>query len=261
MVGAHRRAARLITIALLAAALAAISATGQGTAQGTPGQPDGIVVTGIGIATGPASAAALQVLIGSQMYGSPQSQPLASTELEPIIDAIMAAGVAESDIAIFNPASTSMFTGPGGPGGAMLRFDLPDPTDAGMAELVATLYDASATARLSLQHIGVHYETDDCATLQQEASDAAVADARVQAEFLANSLGAELGALTQAMDSSFLYGGLPDSCGTSLSGFGQYGPGMDQPFDASVPVEASVTTQLTLTFEMSGGDAATPAST
>jgi uncharacterized protein YggE len=227
-------------------------------AQTVPGLLPGIVVTGTGTATAPATAAKIQLIIGGDMYAAAPPAALTDAELGPITAAIVAAGVATDEIEVFNPATTSMFTGPGSPGAVMLRFEIPDPTDSAMTDLVQALYQSAQDARLSIYHVGVRYLAEDCVSLQQSASDAAVADARERAGRLADSLGVELGQLTQAMDSG-AYISLPDSCAdTPVPVFGPYGPGVDAPFDASAPVQASVTTQVTLTFEMLRGDGATP---
>ena len=88
----------------------------------------------------------------------------------------------------------------------------------------------------------------------------AVADARARAERAANSLGVEVGRLVQVMDNGY-YGTGSESCGSPANpSYGPYGPGIDPPFDPTVPVAATVTVQVTLTFEMVGKGAATPVS-
>ena len=250
-----------IACALLIFMLGSAGLAAQSTlAQTVPGLMAGIVVTGTGTATAPATAARVQVVVGGDMYAAAPSEPLTDAELAPITAAIVAAGVSADEIEVFSPATNSVFTGPGFPGSVLLQFEIPDPTDTAMTDVVQALYQSALDARLSIQHIGVRYLAEDCVSLRQSATDAAVADARERAGRLASSLGIELGQLTQAMDSS-PFMGLPDSCAdTPLPGFGPYGPGVDAPFDASAPVQASVTTQVTLTFEMIGGDMATPIS-
>jgi uncharacterized protein YggE len=250
----------LACAALLFVAMGATLAAQRVAAQGVPGQTPGIVVTGVGTASAPAESATVQVIVGPEMYGGPVAATLTDADLAPITDAVVGAGVDEAAIEIYIPATNSMFSGPGGPGNALLEFTLLNPTDASMRALSDALYQAATTARLSVQHLGVRYSATDCATLQQVATDAAVADARARAERLAKSLNAQLGTLTQAMDA--IYGtGLPDSCAPQgFGGYGPYGPNITNPYDPSVAVEATATAQVMLTFEMEPSAGATPVS-
>jgi uncharacterized protein YggE len=256
------QSSRLALALLLAAGLQMAADAPSAAAQVVPGSSPGIVVTGIGVATAPATAAAIQLIVGPENYGMMPGTTIPDEDVLPIVDAIVASGVAASDVEVINPGSNSMFTGPGGGGSVTLRFEVENPTDESIDELVQSLYEAAADANLAIQHIGARFLADDCEGLQQEASDAAVADARARAERLAASLGAELGALVQAMDGNLFYTGSADSCApVPADGFGPYGPGVDAALDPSLPVEATVRAQITLTFEMIGGDGATPAST
>ena len=221
-------------------------------AQTIPGQIPGIVVTGSGKATAPATAATVQVIIGPDFYGMGPPDSLTETDIAPIVDAVVAAGVASTEIDIVIPATTSQFSGPGAPGSAMLRFEIANPTDTSMNDLAQALYKAATDARLGIQHLGVLYATTDCPALLQAATDAAIADARTRADRIATSLGVEVGTLLQVMDSGF-YGPETGSCGSpAMAGYGPYGPGIDAPVDPTAPVEATATAQVTLTFEMIG---------
>ena len=258
MLSGQHRGLSAACAALLAIGLVLGATVHSVGAQTIPGQIPGIVVTGFGNATAPATAAAVQVMIGPEVNGMAPSATLAEADITPVIDAVVEAGVARTDIDVVIPATTSQFTGPGGPGGGMLRFDIADPTDEVMSDLVQALYQSAADARLGIQHIGIRYAAADCASLLQAATDAAIADARVRAERVANSLGAEVGALVQVMDSGF-YGTGTESCGSpAMPNYGPYGPGIDAPFDPAAPVEATATAQVTLTFDMIAGAGATP---
>jgi hypothetical protein len=192
---------------------------------------------------------------------SPSTSGVTARDVVPVIDAIVATGVDRADIEVFVPATNSMFSGPGGPGNAQLRFTIPNPTDLTMRELSESVYKAVATAQLSIQHLGVRYTAADCASLQQAATDKAIADARARGERLATSLNVELGAMVQAMDS--LYGPAgPDSCANPAQQnvFGPYGENMAPPYDPTKTVEATVTAMITVTFEMTPAAGATPVS-
>ena len=261
-----RKSRHLLLAGFCAALIAAGGAGGLANrpagAQGMAGQIPGIVATGFGNATATASSAEVQVIVGPDMYGMAPASSLTEMDIEPIIDAIVATGVDAADIELFNPATNSQFTGPGAPGSALLRFEIPEPTDEVLGDLAQALYEAATEARLGIQHIGVRYTAADCPALQEAAVDAAVADARSRAERLAASLGAELGALIQAVDSPF-GSAEADSCADPTLtnfGYGPYGPGTAPAFDQTAPVQATVRAQVTLTFEMIGGGAATPVS-
>lgn len=256
--GGHRYRAVVAMLAVLLIGLSPVSTFSRASAlQPVPGLGEGIVVTGLGIANGPASEADIEVVIGADQYG-PMPSAMSEDDIAPIVAAIVAAGVAEAGIEITIPATNSMFTGPG-PGGARLRFQIAVPTQSGMTELAETIQAATQEARLSVQHIGARYLSDDCAALQQAAADAAVADGRERAERLARSLGVELGELVQAMELAYFDPAGGGSCGLRIPGmFGQYGPGMEQPFDPALPVEATVSAQITLTFAMGAASEATP---
>jgi uncharacterized protein YggE len=247
-------------VALLALMLAAVMARPVAGMQTLAGQSDGIVVTGSGVASGPATAAEVQVMIGPDPYsGMMPGGLITAEEIEPIVAEIVAAGVAEADIEVTIPASNSSMMGPF-PGGAMLSFEVPEPTQEGLSELAQGLHAAALAARLSIQHLGVRYVSDDCEALLQEASDAAVADARTRAERMARSLGVELGELVQAAGPAFVDPAAQGACGPTIRNmnYGPWGPGMEQPFDPTLPAEAAVSTQVTLTFAMGPATEATP---
>ena len=230
-------------------------------AQGVPGQLPGIVVTGFGTATASADSAQVQIIVGPDMYGMAPSGVLAAADVAPIVAAVVSTGVDKADIDLFVPAMNSMFSGPGGPGNAQLRFTIPNPTDTTMSDLSDAVYKAAATARLSIQHLGVRYTAGDCTSLQQAATDKAVADAQARGERLAKSLNVELGDMVQAMDSIY-GGGVPDSCATPgmQSYYGPYGENMLSPYDPTKAVEATATATITVTFEMTATAGATPVS-
>ena len=256
----QRRRWLTLACATLLVAMYASLAVDQAAAQGVPGQLPGIVTTGFGTATAPAESAEVQMIVGPDAYGMGSTGILIADDIAPVVDAVVSTGVDRTDIEVFVPATSSMFTGPGGPGNAQIRFTIPNPTDSTMSELADAAYKAAVTARLSIQHLGVRYTAADCSSLQQAATDAAVADAQERGERLAKSLNVELGEMVQAMDS--LYGtGVPDSCAAQnlqSYGYGPYGPGVNAPYDPAAPVEATAIATVTVTFEMQPAAGATP---
>jgi hypothetical protein len=274
-----------IVVVVLGVQVFAVAPRGA-VAQTTPGQEPGIVAAGFGRASGPAVSAEVQIIVSRDFYGTmvveefpveeeevtgspvagegetppmeggPVGPPaLTEEDLAPIVDAIVAAGVPSDQIQVISPAFSSMFTGWGGPGGAQLRFEVPNPTLDGLTALVLAVNDAAVAQGITVQHTGVHYVGGDCEALVQEARVAAVADARARAEGLADALGVALGDLTQAADNLYYgpYGGISGTggCGPSTpEDFGPYGPGMLAAFDPTVPAEAVAYAQVTLTFAL-----------
>jgi len=97
-------------------------------------------------------------------------------------------------------------------------------------------------------HVGARYEAVDCVALTQRAREAAIADAKVRAEGLAQGLGLTLGGLTQASEPPYFGPAGMDSCAApGAETFGPYGPGTDPAFDPEA-TEATVTVQVTLTY-------------
>lgn len=278
---------RLLTILIVAVLLGLTS--GPAIAQTLPGQAPGVVATGWGRASAPATSADIQIIATRSYYGGmmvdptiasmPMMEdaaatpgagtmdpyagmmggpiPLTEADLAPLIDAIVASGVASDQIAVLTPAFTSMYTGPGGPESAQIRVAIADPEVAMLTALGQSLWTAAAGAGLSIDHYGVTYQGGDCAALAQEARTAAVTDARAAAESLATALGGMLGPLVQAADNTLgwnLGGCLPGM----PPGYSPYGEGMGPAFDPTQPAEVVVYSQVTLTYELIAGDAATP---
>jgi Protein of unknown function (DUF541) len=256
-------------------------------AQTIPGQQVGIVVSGLGRVSGQASLAEVQILIGRDFYGVEQvavsaeevgtpvagdSEPMGSpgfvsyappalteSDLAPVVEAIAGVGVAREQVQVFTPGTSSMFNGPGGPGGAQLRFTISDPTTEIMLSLATAVTTAAISIGANVQHIGVHYAGSDCMALEAEALALAVAEAETRAGLIAAALGVTLGPLTQAADSG-LFGGLGLIGGTCAPAtpeeYDQFGSGMLPAYDPSMPVEAVVLVQITLTYAFSTEPAA-----
>lgn len=249
---------RAFTIALVLSVLFAASAVAQG-------QSTGIQATGIGTASAPAQTANLQILLGSSASfgmdpiefapGTPGPGlppigmgPLSREQLEPVVEAIAETGVGEDAIVVDLPASNSMF-GPGGPETAEIRVTIDQPQAESLIDLVSALTAVAQRTGLTVLYIGARYEAADCAALIQQARDAAIADANLRAEGLAQGLGVTLGELTQASESPYFGPTGMDSCAPAgtAGDFGPYGPGTDPPFDPDA-TEATVTVQVTLTY-------------
>jgi uncharacterized protein YggE len=238
------------------------------TSAAAQGSSTGIQATGIGTASAPAQTAHLQILLGSSAsfgMGAIEIAPgtpsidlppegpmgpvgLSEEQLGPVIDVIMGTGVAQDAIEVTIPSSNSPF-GLGGPETAEIRAAIDQPQRENLANLVAAIHAAAPNGGLTVLYVGARYDAADCATLMQQARDAAIADANQRAEGLAQGLGVTLGELVQAGESPYFGPTGTDSCAPAGTegDFGPYGPGTDPPFDPNA-TEAMVTVQVTLTY-------------
>lgn len=281
-----------IAVALLALAVAGsprapTTAAGAraptGLSQVVPTEP-GLTVSGVGRASRPAETATVQILVGTEdagfgfsevetsegsfgsssasvraeaVGGTPEAGPdrFTEAELAPILDAIEATGI--------DPAAVEILASPLAPdpysprtGGARLDLEVPEPTTAGMAELVGAVSDAAADGGFVVQVVGVRYDVADCAGLEAEAFAAAVADARARAERLALPLAVTLGGVIAARAE-----GTPEGddggCGGNRSGsyydsgYGGLGVSLP-PFDPALPAEVAVASVVSVSFAIDG---------
>lgn len=190
--------------------------------QGTPG----ITVTGYGVATIEADSAFLELYFGGYYVEVPADDrdavpgsggvsyrsvsAISEADLQPVIDALIEAGVAREDIELlggtyYDPYSSS----------ATLRVTVRD------LDRIGDLVDAAADGAGELQEIYlqgtyVSYTVEDCGALAQAALDEAVADARERGAALAQSLGVTLGEVNAAADYGWSpFGGTP--CGVDYA--------------------------------------------
>lgn len=233
--------------------------------RGGSGAPDGptIQAVGYGRASAPADAARLQILVvpfeggpggpigsGPTPDATPGAEELAAAA--PLVEALVAAGVPREAIrVVVSPALRSGYYGPGG--GETFRLDVALDA-AGLGQLEATLnaVNAATGGGQSLANIGLAYSLADCAAVERQAREAAVADARARAAQQADLLGAELGALRTVED-----GPTPPSgasvCGSpsaDQAAFDPFAPpGISLPaLDPGAPAEVTVAVEVRATF-------------
>ena len=184
----------------------------------------------------------------------------------------MAEQVAREDIEVVVPVGGSVVFGPFGPGTGQVLATVPRPSPEALGALVTAATAAAQQAGLAVLYVGASSTAADCAALQQQAREAAVADARTRAEGLAQALGVALGDLVRVQESPF---GSPlgleglavpvgpqvaDACApVSPAGAGKYGqPGSGPPFDPAAAAEVRTVVQVELTFALAAA-AGTPA--
>ncbi len=223
----------------------------------------GITVQGFGSATADADSAVLQLYFGSGggVYGKPVPMPYPQTEpptpgetpappkpieeadLQPVIDAIVAQGVARSDIEFtggpyYDPYSSS----------AILTVKVANINS--LDGIIKAATDAAAgLTGIFLQNTSVSYTVKDCASLEKAALQAAVDDAKARATVFAQTLAVGLGGVTGASSYSYSpYGG------TACGGGGFPGPypyamgGM--PYFQGQPSQVQVVANVSITYSI-----------
>lgn len=186
----------------------------------------GIIVTGYGVASVEADSAFLELYFAGYYVEVPVDEPdavpgsggisyrsasaISEADLQPVIDALVDAGVAREDIELlggtyYDPYSSS----------ATLRVTVRDLDDIG--GLVDAATDGAGQLQdIYLQGTYVSYTVEDCAALAQAALDEAVADARERGAALAQSLSIGLGDVVAAADYGWSpFGGTP--CGVDYA--------------------------------------------
>ena len=197
---------------------------------------DGLTVTGFGSATVPADAAIIEFYFGGKVTGvepqpapdtrtepgstgsgvspsAPQTGleavPITEADLKPVVDAIVAAGVARDDVEVIimgDPTYPS----------ATVRATVRNIASVNAVVQAATSAAANLGA-ITLQGNSVSYTVTDCAALEKAAMQAAVEDARDRGAAFAQVLGVGLGSIVGASNYSYSpYGGAP--CDSNFGG-------------------------------------------
>ena len=232
--------------------------------------PAGITVIGYGEASAPAETAVIQFSVVDFNYNpaaAQQDPEQARTAIQPVLDALTAAGVDESAIDLILGPRLIELTKYEGPALALVRVTLDDPTPDRVAEVIAAVTSGATTARLSIGTTGVRYGIADCAALDRAARQDTLADARTRAETQAELLGLELGEVVASRDLPVEpqtaygpYGPVPVANGcTPDVPTATYGTASLPPFDPTAEAEVTIYAQIELTWEISFPLGATPA--
>jgi uncharacterized protein YggE len=173
----------------------------------------------------------------------PSDMPaIALADLQPVVDALKAAGVADSDIEISLLPGNNYY-GKGGPAGTgQVLVAVAAPTSERLQELVNVATQAAwGTGKLEVYNIGAKLTHNDCAGLQQRALQQALADAQTRATAIAAELGVTLGEIQYVNDypAGDPYG-MP-ACGGQPYPYPEvYYPGWDPSMGADVRVYRSM---------------------
>ena len=268
-----RRVVGAGAIAASALVVAAPLALGQDAAQSGRA---GITVIGFGEASAPAESVDLQILVSSVNFGGPVSPDPDAIPGEaerksvgPLVEGLVAAGIAEDDISIIVSPVLNQFYGPSGPGVARVDVTVDEPTLERIDELLSAAVVGAAEENLIVGQVGAGYGVADCAALELGAREAAFADAQNRADLQAEVMGVARGAAVSSVDlpvgaASFdPYLGLRSTgegaCAPATAGV-SVGAAVSLPsYDPTSDPEVSVYAQVSVTFAIdAAGAEATP---
>ncbi len=234
----------------------------------------GITTIGYGMASAPAESATLEFLIIDEQSfygGPPQAAPVEATPgamvretVAPITEVIEGNDAVERvDVSV--PLITELYSQ-----AALARIEVSvvEPDLVGLTNLIADVVRAASSERLLIGYVGARFETSDCATLERDAREAALADAQGRAGIQAGLLGFGLGEVVASADldtsgiAAQVYGPLvapASNCDAvaSASSASQYSPGASLPrFDpTSDSGEVEVHRQVRVTFAIEVSEA------
>lgn len=173
-------------------------------------------MAGYGTATAQPSGASVQLTISGGDPFSSGSFPgfnisfIERVELEPIVEALKTKGVPGDSIDVNTFAQDSFGTGQGA---AAITFDWPE-TD-GVTQLAEDLEDLVADeTEYTLSGFQVLFTVKDCESLEEQAQEVALVDARKRAERLANLADLPLGDIRGIAEGGGVFAlyGLPQGC-------------------------------------------------
>jgi uncharacterized protein YggE len=172
--------------------------------------------------------------------------PITEADLAPLIDAIKAQGVSDSDIEV--TIYPSGYYDPYGSGSALVTVTLDNPADRVGPVVDAGTQAVNESGTLYLQNVSVLYTVDDCSALLAEARRAAVEDARENGAGLATALGVNLGEVAAASEYVYSPSG-PSPCEPTFDTY--YGYGYEGPsYDPAMPAEAQIVSNVSISFSI-----------
>ncbi len=267
----------LILTVLVGGANAGAALAQEEQEQATPAAGErSITVIGYGGATVPAEIATVQMLFSTQeAFAGPfprlgPDDTLGEAEreaAEPIVQAIVDAGISEETVRVLTSPALSGFGGSGGRG--VFRLDLTVEDEAlnleRMNELVNAAGQAAAVEGITLTFVGARYDVADCGPVTREALQSANDDTRARAEEQAELMGVELGEALRSSEVAAPSGGgfspypgiLPSvrgGCDPVIDPSVSFGPGTSfsvPAFDPTVETEVDVYTQVIVTYAVS----------
>lgn len=184
----------------------------------------GVTVQGYGSAEQDADGAVLEFQFNrSGVYNGPPSpapSPIKEADVQQLIDALIAAGLAAEDVELANNTYYDYYWAP-----VYVRATVDDLTQlSAIAE--AGRAATSGLPGLTFQNVTVTFTVEDCTSLREAALDEAVADADERARLLAAALSVDQGPVDAASDYSW-WGYGSGNCGqNNYYGYYYYGGGI-----------------------------------
>ncbi len=270
-----KRSSVLSALPVLLLSLVLLAAPGASAQVASTSIP-GISVTGFGRASAPAETATIAIMLGSGDYYKDPSMmettptPSASPEemVQPVIDALVNAGIPATDIEII-PDPSAYYTSPyGAPMMVTLRFTIDNPSAQGIGDLLGAASSAATDAGLYVNMTSALYGVSDCASLTRGARESAIGHAREQATLQAELLNVGLGDVVASRDDlagAMYYGGMYvsgqiNSCTMDITDGSMTSIYNAPTFDPSAEPMVTMTAAVELTFEIDPAGAATPSS-
>lgn len=207
----------------------------------------GITVVGVGEAKGVPDRAIMRLTVGSgNEFSGPEgvaAELIEERELEPVVQALKAAG-APADTIKVNTYAASPYSGFGSSGQITLNWPRPKEIDKAIE---AAQDVVRAKTRFSLQSVEALFTTRSCASLEERAWKAALADARKRAARLAALTGAGVGPVISVSEAPGASAGLQGCQALRALPPANFGPSFSDGTPDSVKV--SVSLQVTFAFK------------
>lgn len=213
-----------------------------------------IKVVGIGQASQAADRAIFRLLFTFNPASQPDLGPLQVEDLEPVIDALADEGISRSAIETkLKPARQGLpfplpFPSGSNSDSVEVSVNLDDPKSEDLDTIIEIAQEVdNARDRFSLSTAKVQFELDDCTTLEQEAYQAVVNDAKNRAEAIAGPLGATLN--SPSVSEPFYSLALPGCSLGSSSSF----PNLPTNYEPGMSTDVNIIRQLFFTYTVSPG--------
>jgi hypothetical protein len=231
----------------------------------------GVTVQGYGSASAQADSAAVEFYFASNYYGSPKPlpgvegdsssgssgsgippnapmppdittpqpvAPITEADLQPVIDAIVGAGVSRGDIKFISQGYDVYSSS------AILRVTV---KNVASVDGVVQAGSNAAVSFANIAHNGtnVSYTVSDCSPLEKAAMQAAVSDANERGTAFAQALGVGLGPITGASNYSYApFGGTPCDTGGGVP----YPMGINQKYASGQTQDVQVVANISVTY-------------
>ena len=182
----------------------------------------------------------------------PTETALTKESLKPIVDALVASGVAANAIEIIvTPSSSSSFPFPfpSSGGSAKVVVKLDKPTRDRLQQIVILVNEAARkNGKIVVQSVNMRYAMKDCQPLVRAAYQAAVKDARNRAETIAQAMNVQLGKVPSVAE-SFFYDLFVPLCSeaTALPSFLPFGSSAS-PYDPNAAIEVQLRRDIFVTY-------------